>query len=144
MTIIARVHSTHTFRRMVRPRLQLKVSLRRAPPIVSSCETARHSTSAMAPFSSAPLTLPIPFVIAVLSMFWSSCRSFSPRRAWKAREIFDWTRGTTPHPFLRPLDWSRFAYLPIKLGCQRILPLFLLFNTLAPPPPSTSCSNLDQ
>ena len=38
----------------------------------------------------------IALVIAVLSKFWRSCRSFFPRGAWRARESFDSTRGTTP------------------------------------------------
>ena len=45
----------------------------------------------MAPFSRAPLLF-----VEVLSWVWRSCRSFSPRCAWRARESFDWTRGTTP------------------------------------------------
>ena len=63
---------------------------------MSSCETPRHSTNAMAPFSRAPLNLSIALFVAALSWVWRSCRSFFPRCAWRARESFDWTRGTTP------------------------------------------------
>ena len=78
------------------PRLSLKVSLHRGPSIVSSCETPRHSTNVMVPFSSAPLKLTIALFIGVLSWVRRSCRSFFPRYVWRARESSDWTRGTTP------------------------------------------------
>ena len=78
------------------PRLLPKVSLHRGPYIVSSCENPRHSTNAMAPFSRAPLNLTIALFFAALSWVWRSCRSFFPRCAWRARESFDWMRGTTP------------------------------------------------
>ena len=77
------------------PRLLPKVFLHRGPSIVSSYETPRHSTNAMAPFYRAPLNFIIALFIGVLSKFWRSCRSF-PRCAWRARDNFDWTRGTTP------------------------------------------------
>ena len=63
---------------------------------MSSCENPRHFTNDMAPFSSAPLNLTTALFIAALSWVWRSCRSFFPRCAWRARESFDWTRGTTP------------------------------------------------
>ena len=63
---------------------------------MSSCETPRHSTNVMTPFSRAPLNLTIALFIAALSWVWRSCRSFFPRCTWTARESFDWTRGTTP------------------------------------------------
>ena len=79
------------------PRLLPKVSLHRGPSIVSSFETPRHSTNnAMAPFSRAPLNLTIALFICALSWVWISCRSFFSRCAWRVREGFDWTRGTTP------------------------------------------------
>ena len=78
------------------PRLLPKVSLNRGSSLVSSYENPRHSTNAMVPFSRAPLNLTIALFIAALSWGWRSCRSFFPRCAWRARESFDWTRGTTP------------------------------------------------
>ena len=62
---------------------------------MSSCENPRHSTNAMTPFSRAPLNLTIALYIDALSWVWRSCRSFFPRCAWRARESFDWTQGTT-------------------------------------------------
>ena len=40
-----------------------------------------------------------------LSRLWGSCRSFISRWTWRAREGFDWTRGTTPihTPWTLPL-----------------------------------------
>ena len=82
------------------------------------------------------LNLVIALFIGALSWVGRSRRSFFPRCAWRAREGFDWTRGTTtthtpPTPRL-----VRLSSTPIGLGCQRILPLFSLSNTpaLAPPP----------
>ena len=63
---------------------------------MSSCENPRHSTNAMAPFSHAPLNLTIALFVAALSWVWRSCKRFFPRCAWRARESFDWTLGTTP------------------------------------------------
>ena len=63
---------------------------------MSSCENPRHSINAMAPVSRAPLNLTIALFVAALSWIRRSCRSFFPRCAWRARESFDWTRGTTP------------------------------------------------
>ena len=96
-TPIAMTHPTKQVPPSCDPRLLPKVSLHSGPSIVSSCETPRHSTkNDMAPFSRAPLNLTIARFIAVLSWVWRSCRSFFPRCAWRARESFDWTRGTTP------------------------------------------------
>ena len=78
------------------PRLLPKVSLYRGPSIVSSYKTPRHSTNVMSPFSRAPPNLTIALFTAALSRVWRSCRSFFPRCAWRARESFDWARGTTP------------------------------------------------
>ena len=78
------------------PRLLPKVSLHRGPSIVSSCKNPRHSINAMAPFSRAPLNLTVALFIIALSWVYRSCTSFLPRYAWRARESFDWTRGTTP------------------------------------------------
>ena len=66
------------------------------PSIVSSCENLRHSTNAMAPFFRTPLNRTIALFIAALSRVRKCCRSFFLRCAWRARESFDWTRGTTP------------------------------------------------
>ena len=76
------------------PRLLPQVSLHRGLSIVSSRETPRHSTNAMAPFSHASMNITIALFTAVFSKFGRSCRSFSPRCAWRALEGFDWTRGT--------------------------------------------------
>ena len=46
--------------------------------------------------SRAPVNLTIALFVAALSWVWRSCRSFFPRCAWRARESFNWTRGTTP------------------------------------------------
>ena len=89
---ITMAHPTNKFRRVMLP----KIPLHRGPSIVSSCETPRYSRNAMSPFSCAPLNLTIALFIAVLSKFWRSCWSFFRRCAWRARESFDWSRGTTP------------------------------------------------
>ena len=89
-------HPTNTFRRIMRPRVLTKVFLHRGPSILSSCEIPTHSTNDTAPFSRAYLNLTIALFIAVLYTFWRTCKSFFPRCAWRARESFDWTRGTTP------------------------------------------------
>ena len=61
-----------------------------------SCEAPRHSTNALAPFSRASLNLTIALFTVVLPRFWRSCRSSFQRYAWRARQSFDWIRGTTP------------------------------------------------
>ena len=70
---------------------------------MSSSETPRHFTNAMAPFSRTPLNLTIYLFIAVLSEFWRSCRNFFPRQAWRTRESFGSTQGTTPTHTLQTL-----------------------------------------
>ena len=93
---IAITHPTKTFHNVMDPRLLPKVSLHKEPSILSSCEIPKHSTNVMAPFSRAPLNLTIALFIATLFRVWRSCRSFFPRCAWRARQSFDWTRGTPP------------------------------------------------
>ena len=123
------------------PRLLPKASLHRGPSIVSSCVTPRNSTNAMTPFSRAPLNLTIALFIAALSWIWRSCRSFFPRCAWRARGIFDWTRGTTPMhtPPTPRLVWlSSFSLSPYRPSYQRI---FHCFRCPTPPPPRTPLSH---
>ena len=136
------------------PRLLPKVSLRRGPSIVSSCGNPRNSTNAMAPFSLAPLNLTIAHFVAALSWVWRSCRSFFPRCAWRARESFDWTRGTTPThtPPIPRLVWlssiSLLGWVANRSSyysrCQTPPPprppLSPLPLSLPPPPPFCSAS----
>ena len=141
-------------------RLLLKVSLYRGSTIVSSCENPRHSTNIMAPLSRAPLNLTIAFFVAVLSKLWRSCRSFFPRRAWRARERCNWPRGTTP---THPPPISRLVWLSLfsisdwvaseSSHCFRCSRALLPRSPLSPPPPpplpfppppSASFSRFDQ
>ena len=103
----AMTHPTYNFRSVRRPQSPApKVSLQWRPSIVSSCENPRPSTHAMMPFSRAPLNLIIALFVAVLSIFWRSCRSFFPRCAMRSPERFDWTRRTIPtHPPIFQLVW---------------------------------------
>ena len=92
-------HCHGTSHQLVPPRHAISGSCLRSPFSADppSCLLARpHSTNAMAPFSRAPLNRNIALFSVVLSRFWRSRRSFFPRYAWKAREGFYWTRGTTP------------------------------------------------
>ena len=63
------------------PRLLPRVSLHREPSILSSLQTPKHSTNAMAPFSRAPLNLTIALFDLSLSAFRWSSRSLAPRCA---------------------------------------------------------------
>ena len=125
-------------------RLLLKVSLYRGSTIVSSCENPRHSTNIMAPFSRASLNLTIAFFVAVLSKLWRSWRIFFPRRAWRARERYNWPRGTRP---THPLPISRLVWLSSFsisdwvasesshcFRCSRPLPPRFPFSPPPPPP----------
>ena len=104
------------------------------------------------------LNLTIALFIAALSWVWRSCRSFFPRCAWRARESFVSTRGTTPtHTPPTPRlvwlssislsDWvangsshcSRCPTPPPPRPPLSSPPL----SVPPPPPPPSSCSRLD-
>ena len=104
---------------------------------MSSCETPGHSTYAMVPFSRAPLKLIKALFISALSWVWRSCRSFSLRCAWRARESSDWTRGTTPTHTPSLLGWSGSAQSPNRAGLSTGLPIVLAVQH-APLPPLPS------
>ena len=106
----------------------------------------------MASFSRAPLNLTIALFVAALSWVWRSCRSFFPRCAWRARESFDWTRGTTPThtPPTPRLVWLSSIFLSdwVAMGsshCSRcptppppgppLPPPPLSLSAPSPPPP---------
>ena len=140
---IAITHPTNKFRRVMRyPRLMPKVSLHRGPFIVSSCETIRHSTNAMASFSRAPLNLTIALFIIVLSWVWRSCRSFFHGvRGGRARALIG-REVQLPRTLLRPLGWSGSARSPYQAGLPTDPPIVLAVQhtrphaLLSPPLPS--------
>ena len=85
-------------------------------------------------------TLFIVLFVAALSWAWRPCRSFFPRCAWRARESFDWTRGTTPTrtPLTPRLVWlSSFSLSGwVGIGSSH----FSRCPTPPPPrPPSPPC-----
>ena len=119
------------------PRLLPKVSLHTGGSIMSSYETPRHSTNALAPFTRVPLNLATAFFIVMLSGFWRTFMIISTVCMESAREV--WL--DTGHNFLlHSLDASVSLaqhIISFELSCQRTLPLLLQFNNpRALPPPS--------
>ena len=112
---------------------------------MSSRETPRHSTHVMVPFSRAPLNLTSALFIVVLFRFWRFRRSFFPRYAWRVRESFYWTRGTTPTHIPRT---PRLAWLsPFSLsdwvanGSSIVLAVQHLLPSPPPPPPAPASTS---
>ena len=126
------------------PRLLLKVSLYRRGSIVSSYETLKHSTNAMAPFTRVPLNLTTAFFIVMLFGFWRSWKLISTVCKESARELWlDTEHISLAHSLDASVGLAQLI-ISIELSRQRTLLLLLQFTpparSILPPPPSPPLS----
>ena len=95
-----------------------------------SCETLGHSTKpARASFSRAPLNLAIALYCRVIHVLEVLQELLHTVRVEGARELSLDTGHNSHTHSLDALVGPAQLILPFRLGYQRILPLFLLFNT---------------
>ena len=114
---------------------------------MSSCDTPRHSTKAMAPFSRALLNLAIALFIAHFPGFGNLAGASSHGvRGGRARALIG-REVQLPRTLLRPLGWSGSAQSPCRVGLPTDPPIVLAFQhprphvPLSPPPfpPARMC-----
>ena len=110
---------------------------------MSSCESCRHSTNSMVPFSRAPLNLAIAHFFAMLSKFWRSWKSFFPRaRGGRGRALIGHV-VQLPRTSLLSLDWSDSAHSPYQARLPTDPPFVLTVqNPRFPAPLSPPRSSL--